>query len=242
MSPAEHDILRVAEEQHWWYAVLHRLVLTEMRARVPAGAAVLDAGCGTGGMLSRLGEWQAKGVDVSSAAVAHCHQRGLPGITQASVSALPFPDACFDAALSLDVLYHAQVDEPAALGEMARVLRPGGVLILNLPALDCLRGAHDAAVCGTRRYTVCHMREMLQAHSLEVDMIHYWNAWLFLPLLLWRRWSRRDQSARSDLRPVPGFLNRLLALSGHLDARGCRHLRLPFGSSLFAVAHRPESV
>lgn len=238
MSPAEHDILRAAEEQHWWYAVLHRLVLKELRARVRPGAAVLDAGCGTGGMLARLGAWQGWGVDVSPAAVEHCHRRGLPNIACASVNRLPFPDASFDAVLSLDVLYHQQVEEQAALREVARVLRPDGVFILNVPALDCLRGAHDDAVCGTRRYTACHVRKRLLGPTLETDMIHYWNAWLFLPLLAWRRWSRRDHAARSDLRPLPGLLNRALALAGHADAQGCRHLRLPFGSSVFAVAHR----
>lgn len=241
MSPLEHDILRTAEEQHWWYAVLHRLVLTEMRTRVPAGSAVLDAGCGTGGMLSRLDAWQCCGVDVSPAAVEHCRRRGLKNITQASVSHLPFPDASFDAVLSLDVLYHQQVDEPAALREMARVLKPAGVLILNLPAFNALRGAHDTAVCGTRRYTACHVRESLLGPTFRTDMIHYWNAWLFLPLLIWRGRSRRGHAARSDLAPMPGFLNHMLKLAGHLDAHGCRHLRLPFGSSVFAVAHRPES-
>lgn len=242
MTPAEHDLLRTAEEEHWWYAVLHDLVLGEMMTRVRRGAAVLDAGCGTGGMMARLGAWDTKGVDISPAAIAHCRQRGLAHATQASVSALPFADASFDAVLSLDVLYHEQVDEASALDEMARVLRPGGLLILNLPALDCLRGAHDAAVCGTRRYTVCHVREKLRARTLEVEMTHYWNAWLFLPLLVWRWWSRHARESRSDLRSMPGFLNRALMAAGHLDARACRHLQPPFGSSVFAVARRAERV
>ncbi|MES2598945.1 MAG: class I SAM-dependent methyltransferase [Verrucomicrobiota bacterium] len=242
MSPAEHEIMREAEEQHWWYAVLHQLVLAEMRTRVKPGAAVLDAGCGTGGMMARMAGWDAKGVDISPAAVWHCQERGLHEVTQASVCELPFPDASFDLVLSLDVLYHQQVDDISALKEMARVLRPGGILILNLPAMECLRGAHDAAVCGSRRYTVCHMRNLFRAHRLTVKMIHYWNAWLFLPLLAWRWWSRHAPKGRSDLRRLPTWVNRTLMMAGHLDARLCRYVRPPFGSSVFAVVHRSETV
>lgn len=246
MSPHEHDILREAEEQYWWYAVLHRLVLKELRALVPAGAQVLDAGCGTGGMLARLGRWRAFGVDVSSAAIAHCQRRGLPRVTPADVNRLPFQDATFDAVLSLDVLYHQQVQEGHALAEMGRVLRPGGVMILNVPAFDCLRGEHDRAVCGTRRYKICHVRERLAAHSLEPVMTHYWNAWLFAPLWGWRAVSRlvsssSDGPPRSDLRPLPEPANAFLKSLGTMDAQLCRRLNLPFGSSVFAVARRRES-
>ncbi|GEP44693.1 class I SAM-dependent methyltransferase [Brevifollis gellanilyticus] len=242
MSPAEHKILRESEEQHWWYAVLHQLVLAEMHAHVKPGAAVLDAGCGTGGMMARLAKWDIQGVDISAAAVSHCHERGLHEARQASVCELPFPDASFDSVLSLDVLYHQEVHETSALDEMARVLRPGGLMILNLPAMNCLRGAHDKAVCGSRRYTACHMRDLLRKRRFEVRMIHYWNAWLFLPLLAWRWWSRRSRECRSDLRSMPEMMNRILMRAGHLDARLCRHVRPPFGSSIFAVAHRPETV
>jgi len=238
MSPAAHDQMRTAEEQYWWYAVLHRLVLAEMEARVPSGARVLDAGCGTGGMMARLLPWEMLGVDVSPAAVAHCQKRGLRRVTPASVNELPFTDASMDAVLSLDVLYHEQVDENRALAEMSRVLKPGGILILNLPAFECLRGAHDRAVCGTRRYTACHVREQLRLHNLEVDMIHYWNAWLFLPLLAWRRWSYHAAEARSDLRSLAAFLQTTMTRLSLLDARLSRRFRVPFGSSVFAVAHR----
>jgi SAM-dependent methyltransferase len=240
MCPSEHDLMRKAEEQHWWYRVLHRLVLKELETRLPLGSRLLDAGCGTGGMIAILPKWQTFGVDVSNTAISHCLRRELPRITPANVNELPFADASMDAVLSLDVLYHQQVDESRALAEMRRVLKPGGILLLNLPAFECLRGAHDHAVCGTRRYTVCHVREMLTLHSLKVDMIHYWNAWLFLPLLAWRRWSRRLSSQRSDLFYLPAFIHSALTQISLLDASLCRHAQIPFGSSVFAVAYRTE--
>jgi SAM-dependent methyltransferase len=240
MPPAEHDILRTAEDEHWWYAVLHRLVMKEMQARVPHGERVLDAGCGTGGMMKLLTNWDIHGIDIAPAAIAHCQQRGLKQVIQASLHELPFESASFDAVLSLDVLYHEQVDEHRALDEIARVLKPGGIFIMNLPAFDCLRGAHDHAVRGARRYTACQVRDRLLFHNLSVDMMHYWNAWLFLPLLVWRRWTRlRPHSARSDIRQLPAWLNASLTHLGRLDA--CASRRLGFiGSSVFTVAHRHE--
>jgi SAM-dependent methyltransferase len=240
MSPAEYDVLRAAEEDHWWYAVLHRLVEAEMQARVPHSTRVLDAGCGTGGMITRLTDWDMHGIDISPAAVRHCQQRGLSQVIEASVHDLPFESASFSAVLSLDVLYHQHVDDNRALKEMARVLKPGGILILNLPAFAWLRGSHDRAVGGARRYTACQVRGMVLRPSLEVDMIHYWNAWLLLPLLIWRHWTRlHPDSGRSDVRHLPVWLNLVLKNLGRLDACASRQLGL-IGSSLFTIAHRHE--
>ncbi|MFN0079067.1 MAG: class I SAM-dependent methyltransferase [Prosthecobacter sp.] len=249
MQAAEYDTLRAVEDRHWWYAVLHGLVLRALAGGLPAHAQVLDAGCGTGGMLvflrERMQDLDAAGIDASEQAVWHCQQRGLAGVRNGTVHELPFEDGAFDAVLSLDVLYHAGVDEDRALAEMSRVLRPGGLLVLNLPAFAGLRGAHDAAVCGVRRYKASHMRPLLEPHNLHVEMIHYWNAWLFLPLLVWRRWSRvrmkHADGSVSDVKLPPTWLNRSLAGAGRLDAWLCRVLRLPLGSSVFAVARRMNS-
>lgn len=235
MLPAEYRTLRAVEDRHWWYAVLRGLVLRELEDHLRHDARVLDAGCGTGGMLVRLDHWRAEGIDAAEAAIAYCRLRDLHRVRCGHVERLPWNDGSFDAALSLDVLYHADVDEVAALKEMARVLRPGGLLIVNVPAFECLRGGHDVAVCGARRYTVNHVRCALESHSLDPVILHYWNAWLFLPLLLRRWWHR---SATSDLRVPPRWLNTALAWAGEIDARVCRALHVPWGSSVFAVARK----
>jgi SAM-dependent methyltransferase len=247
MQPAEYDTLRALEDQHWWYAVLHRLVLRALlEGGLPPHAKVLDAGCGTGGMLDFLSGQKHKlavhGIDASAMAVRHCHERGLTNVGLGTVHELPFADETFDVVLSLDVLYHDGVNDSRALAEMRRVMKPGGLLVLNLPAFECLRGSHDAAVCGVRRYRSCHVRSLLESHSLHADMIHYWNSWLFLPLLVWRRWSRQrlrnGSGITSDLELPPAWLNRWLVTVGQTDARLCRWLRIPLGSSVFAVARK----
>lgn len=246
MNARELHCLRQAEDRLWWYDILHGLASGALDARLPPRAYALDAGCGTGGMIATHQkkrphcEWA--GVDASEIAVRHCQERRLERVCRAPVEQLPFADEVFDAVLSLDVLYHQNVDEEAAMKEMRRVLKSGGILVINLPAFECLRGRHDIAVCGIRRYTRSQVRALLEGHSLQVEMIHYWNSWLFLPLLLWRRLSLALPAAYeegvSDLSLTPSWLNRFLKLAGRVDALLGRALQLPFGTSVFAVARK----
>ena len=127
--------------------------------------------------------------------------------------------------------------------EMVRVLRPGGRLVVNVAAFECLRGAHDLAVCGVRRYKRGQLSSLLEFHSLGVELIHYWNAWLFPPLWIWRLWSRRRHDGgdtASELQLPRAWLNRLLIGPAWLDAKICRQLKVPFGSSILAVARKPR--
>ncbi len=247
MRAAEYDLMRAVEDRHWWHAVLRGLVEHALAGRLQPSGRLLDAGCGTGGMLeflqSRTCDLVVTGIDAADQAVRHCHQRGLLTVQLGSVEALPFADADFDAVLSLDVLYHAGVSEERALAQMARVLRPDGLLVLNLPAFSALRGSHDVAVQGERRYAEGEVRALLDRSGFVVESIHYWNAWLFLPLLVWRHLSRVKTSraaAGSDLALTPGWMNWMLAGMGGLDAEFCREFHLPFGSSVFAVARKTQ--
>lgn len=231
--------MQAMEDQHWWYATLHRQALATIQAVAPRPVTLLDAGCGTGGLLAKLHSHQTTGVDHSPHAVSLCHQRGLQQVLQASIHALPFPDASFEVILSLDVLYHAEVDEKQAMMEMLRVLKPGGLLIMNLPARECLRGSHDTAVSGARRYNSCHVAECLRPHNMTITMSYYWNAWLFPLLLCWRSWTRHSARQRkSDLSMPPAWLNTLLTKIAGIDAHLCRHFRSRIGSSLFVIARK----
>lgn len=235
MKPGQHDLLRAVEDEHWWYRTLHTQVLDALKRHARPGARVFDAGCGTGGLLARLGDFGARGCDASAQAVEHCRARGLRSVVLSRVETLPCDDASFDAVLSLDVLYHAGVDEMAALHEARRVLRPDGLLVLNLPAFECLRVDHDTAVDGVRRYRAREVRQLLSTSGFQLITLHYWNAWLFLPLLLRRRFGR---APAGDLVLPPRWLNALLATFARLDTCCCRVLRVPFGSSVFALARR----
>jgi len=242
MRESEYDLMHSVEDRHWWYTVLHGLVDETLAGRLPSAARLLDAGCGTGGMLAflsvRKADVELTGVDAAEQAVRCCHRRGLSTVQKGRVEALPFADSSLDAVLCMDVLYHAGVDEQQALAEMGRVLRPQGLLLLNLPAMAALRGAHDEAVGGARRYEACQVRALLGGSSFELEMIHYWNAWMCLPMLLWRQLSRLKKCRTSDLNLTPHWMNRMLAAAGRVDAVMCRALHVPFGSSVFAVARK----
>lgn len=245
MNAAEYDLLRSVEDHHWWHRLLREQVMRVVKEKLRGCGRLLDAGCGTGGMLRHLQKHASgldlSGLDHSQAAVRHCHERGVPAI-KGSLHDMPFKAGFFDMILSLDVLYHQAVEESRALAEMHRVLKRGGWLVVNLPAFNCLRGSHDEAVQGARRYQADEIQAMLARHGFEGVCSHYWNAWSFLPMLLWRQISqcRRhpQQEVKSDLTMQIGWLTNLLYGIGVMDVHACRSLHIPFGSSVFAVARK----
>lgn len=238
MKAQQYSVLRAMEDRHWWYRVLHGQVMHILEANLRRGAELLDAGCGTGGLLARVqGTYRVRGCDRSSLAVRHCHDRGLDQLViQADVCDLPFSEAEFDAALLLDVLYHREVVVSRALAELRRVLRRSGLLVVNTAAFQCLYGAHDEAVHGARRYRSADLCRVLEEAGFKVLQAHYWNAWLFLPLLLRRRCFQ--EAEQSDLRMPPRWLNALLTIGTRVDAALCRMLQVPFGSSLMVLAQK----
>lgn len=245
MKPHEHDIMRSVEESYWWYQALRQHVANSVRPQ-PGKFSVLDAGCGSGGMLSKLREdfpaAELTGIDESEHAIALCRERNTGAqLLRAGVHELPFPSGAFDVVLSLDVWVNEGVDDALAAHETHRVLRPGGKLILNLAAFEFLRGAHDKAVGAVRRYTRAQVRALLEGAEFAVERLTYWNATLMPPIAVLRWLSRRQlarDEVRSDFRPLPSFLNASLARLATLELTASRHLSLPFGTSVFAVARK----
>jgi len=251
MNEHEYALMRRVEDSYWWYAILRESVAAEVKSHLAGRAAprILDAGCGTGGMMAMLRRedlsWQVTGIDFSPEALEHTRERGFPDVILGSVNALPFPNDSFDVVISLDVLYFEGVNDREALSEFHRVLKPGGLLVLNLPAFDLLRGEHDVAVRGVRRYTPFRVRRMLSQCNLEAMRVHCWNLWLFLPILCWRGISRmRHRSApaqaSSDLFMPPAFVNSVLTVLGRIDTAFCRAIRSPLGTSVHALARKPQ--
>lgn len=226
------------EATFWWYQGLHRLTLRWLRRHgIGPQQRVLDAGCGTGGLLALLKGCRACGLDAYGPGLELAAARGLQCLAQGSVEALPFRDQSFDTVISHDVLYHRLVaSDVAALHEFRRVLRPGGLLLLNLPALECLRGAHDLAVWTRRRYTVRELRDKLAEAGLHEVRLTYRNTLLF-PLAAAARLTSRS-GTRSDVRPLPRWLNTALLAVLDLENRLLDWVTFPVGLSVFCVARR----
>ncbi|GAB4120881.1 MAG: class I SAM-dependent methyltransferase [Roseiflexaceae bacterium] len=249
MEASEYQVMAAVEDRHWWYGGM-RAVAAALLDEVYRGRRdlrILDAGCGTGANLRFLRRYgQVRGIDIAQAAVEHSNQR-VPGmVARSSVLTLPFLPQQFDLVTSFEVLYHKGVpDELPALLEAHRVLRPGGRLLIRLPAFELLRGHHDAAVHGRRRYTAHEVAGMLEAAGFAVERITYVNS-LLMPLALAQRLAERLSppavGEESDLTLPPAMINELfrwpMAAEAAWVARGGR---FPAGVSVLCRARRVEN-
>ena len=152
----------------------------------PAGSSpersILDVGCGTGSMLPLLGRFgAAQGVDTEPKAIELCHERGLTAARLYDGSRLPFDDAEFDVACAFDVIEHIP-DDVAALRDMARVVRPGGRLVLTVPAFPFLWGPQDEISHHERRYTRATLRAAVAAAGADLRHMSFFNTLLFPPI------------------------------------------------------------
>jgi SAM-dependent methyltransferase len=233
MESTEYDLMDAAEQDMWWYRALHARLAAAL-----AGAAgpILDAGCGTGGLLARLGRKDCVGLEFDARAADRAAAKSKSGIVRGSVNAMPFRHGVFGAAVSADVLCHAAVDPEAAIGELHRVLRSGGRLVLNLPSYQWLLSAHDHRVHNVRRFTGAGARALLAGCGFEAIRTRYWNG-LLLPLMVaQRKLFARGNHAASDVAPFSPWLNASLHGITVLERR--LPFPLPAGGSLLVVARK----
>jgi SAM-dependent methyltransferase len=250
MEREQYDLMFAQEERHWWYVGMRR-ISTALLERYPPlvdgqdgrPLEILDAGCGSGGMTQHLTRFgRVTGIDLAPEALALARKRCLPRLARSSVGALPFLNGSFDVVTSFDVLYHLNVDDDRlALADIHRVLRPGGVALIRLPAFDWIRGAHDEVVHTRHRYTRDELSGKLEDAGFRLEHATYANFLLF-PLAPVKRYLEHRQGTHeaTDLWLPPAPVNRLLADLLSLEALPARQLGLPWGLSVFAVARRVQ--
>jgi SAM-dependent methyltransferase len=243
MQPEEYLKLAAVEDRMWYFHALHGRIEDQLRAVLGGAGEILDAGCGTGGLIHRLAPkypgWRWTGIDLDPLAARLA--RGRVGertrLVEGSVTALPFPDGSFDAVVSADVLYHLD-DDGAAAAEAFRVLRPGGVFIVNAPAYAWLWSYHDVAVGGRRRYGRAGLVALLAAAGFATVRATHANLGVF-PLVVARRKLLPAPRGGSDVElqaaPVEAALRTLAVLENAWIRDGGG---LPFGSSVYAVARK----
>jgi SAM-dependent methyltransferase len=241
MQPDEYEIMFRVEETHWWYGALHRLIFHALEEELPdwREKEILDVGCGTGVILTRLGNPDKNaGVDLSPVAVAFCRERGLNNVMEGDISALPFPDQSFDAVICSSVLYHQWVgDVGDAVSEMYRILRPSGVLLINVPAFRFLHSAHDDAVMTARRFRKEEIRRLLQKNGFIIRRLTYWTTLLF-PLAVIARTFRVSKAGRDFEIEGKSLMNRVFSQIMAVELDLLKTISFPFGVALFALARK----
>jgi ubiquinone/menaquinone biosynthesis C-methylase UbiE len=245
MLTSEYDRMYRVEDRHWWYRGMEAITRAVLDAHMGdrSGLRILDAGCGTGGaMASYLADYgSVTGVDVAKSAIGYCRRRHLRRLARASVMRIPFEAESFDLVTCFDVIYERQVKEDSAvIGEFLRVLKPGGFLLLRLPAYDWLRGEHDRVVQTARRYTARSVGNLLRRAGFAAVHITYANMLLF-PFAAAKRLAERiwrPQRDRSDLEFADPKWNGVLRAILRSEAPMAAKSTLPFGLSVIALATR----
>jgi SAM-dependent methyltransferase len=245
MEHEEYPKLFGLEDKLWWFLGMRRVSVTLLDRYFPANDAekwILDAGCGTGGMLGTLRRYgQTCGTDASAHALEFASTTAAGQLVQSDVCRLPFADESFDLVTSFDVIYHKRIsNDGEALFEMARVLRPRGLILLRVPALKLFRGRHDVAVHTRQRYGRRELEEKLKEAGFVSEFVSYANCFL-LPVAFLRRAAEQFHwpgHHGSEVEPVPEWLNRVLYWILRLEAQWLRFGTLPLGLSLVAVARK----
>lgn len=236
MDPKLENRTLAAEDAHWWYQGRRAIVMDAVRrAGAPdARSRILDAGCGGGSVLAELaGLGEAVGIEPSPASRARALARGTGPVLDARLEDLPFADGEFDLAVTLDVLEHLP-DERPGLGELRRVVRPGGSLVVTVPAHPRMWSRHDDLNHHFRRYTRATLAAAASATGWRVARVTHFNTLLLPAAILARRFDRGDGL---DIPSPP--VNASLRAALHAERLAIRAgFRLTVGLSLLAELRR----
>lgn len=243
------ELTSLAEQSHFWFRGFRWFVQPEVRTALAGRTAptIVDCGCGTGANVAWLRDYgRAFGFDLTWNGLVLGHAMGRRMIARGSIGAIPFPDACADLATSFDV-FQCLPDpiEHAAIREMWRIVRPGGQIVLNVAALDVLRGGHATLSEEVRRYTPGRLRRVVEGAGFQIERLTFVNASLF-PLMLPVRVAQRLRSGGDnvpagefDIHVPPAPINAVLTGVVRMEAAALRRVNMPIGSSILCRARKP---
>jgi SAM-dependent methyltransferase len=244
LNPDEYGRMFDLEDHYWWFVGRRLLALRLLRKYLKPGAgkpAVLDIGCGTGVVSRELSAWcDVVSLDMSSLALGYCKQRGLGRLVQGDGQRLPLKTDSFDAVIGLDIYEHIEEDE-LSFRETLRVLKPGGIVVLSVPAFKSLWGPHDIALMHHRRYRRVELADKLRRAGFGLLRVGYSVFFLFPAVVIVRMFEKRRKGpAKANLVPVSPLVNAGLIGLQRLEAALISQVSLPWGSTVVAVARKPE--
>lgn len=237
-----------AEVRHFWFRGFRRFVCPWLHQATKglSDVRLVDFGCGTGANLDLLDRFgRSYGFDLTFVGLRIGQESGRRRLAQASVSDAPLRSNGFDVVTAFDVLYGLPDPiEKAAVAEMFRVAKPGGYALINVAAMDCLKGDHSVLGREIRRYSRQSLTRLLTDAGFTIERISYTNASLFLPMLLVRTYQRwrglpEEAEAETDISVPPAPLNIVLNGVLYVESWWLRWFNSPAGSSLLCLARKP---
>jgi SAM-dependent methyltransferase len=239
MERIVYDRMAELDGRHWWYRARRDILadLIERRIKLPADARILEIGCGTGHnleMLARFG--RVDGIEIDEAARAIASGRLGHKVMDSPLPELPgIEDRAYDMVAILDVLEHVEQDREA-LASIARKLRPGGTLLITVPAFPWMWSAHDEVNHHKRRYTRGTLRKVIDDAGLKLEMMSWFNSLLFPLAAAARLVGRLTGKQDSDDKMPPAPLNALFEAVFGLERYALGRVPFPPGVSLVAIA------
>ena len=237
-------VLLDVDEHHWWYRGRRRIVRAELDGlALPPDARILDAGCGSGRMLQELVSYgEVSGIELDEDAAAMAAQRDLGEVRVGRLEELPWESGTFDLITSLDVVEHTPNDREA-LAELRRVAKPGGTLLVTVPAYQTLWSLHDVANHHYRRYNRASLAAPARDAGWEVERTTFFNSLPLAPaaaVRLAQRRKRLEDGYTPNVELGPPWLNSVFDMPMRAEARWLRRGRsLPAGLSLLARLRNP---
>jgi SAM-dependent methyltransferase len=244
MHPDLVSELYAIKSRHWWYrgrrTVLRALLSPHLRT-IPSGP-ILDLGSGPGTNRDLLDPLARSpfALDSSIEALSLCRDTRYAAGTLADAVSVPFRDRSFALVLAADILEHIP-DDPAAARETWRVLKPGGLAVVVVPAFNSLWGWQDEVSGHQRRYSPAAIRSRLTDAGLDIIRSTCMNTLLALPILAARRiLGRTNMAARSENQLLPALLNPILYSIFAAEAPFVSRWNAPYGTSVVCLARRPN--